>query len=190
MYISRAERPKLDPIIDGLVNTLRTKVHPNRTLMRDIVAALVMSALDVSHVSSFYDAVSTCLRQLSMRINTRGQASYCVCRVVLETLKPDTGWCYESLSGALLVIESACDLIYMNDEFQQTEGAYNCIAVLCDTATEIERRLMAIYNNVAIAFNGDMECFSETFSNDFTDPEGGLCGSECRCKEKKERQSE
>jgi len=68
-----------------------------------------------------------------------GDCNYVVTRVVLESLKPDTGWTYHSLSDA--------------------------VRTLKDAATEIERRLLGPYEDVAVRKNGDMSCFtSEAFA--------------------------
>lgn len=64
--------------------------------------------------------------------------NYVVTRVVLEALKPDTGWDYHSLSDA--------------------------VRVLKDSATEIERRLLGPYEDTAILKNGDLPCFQEPYT--------------------------
>jgi len=67
-----------------------------------------------------------------------GDCNYVVTRVVLESLKPDTGWSYHSLSDA--------------------------VRVLKDAAAEIERRLLGPYEDTAILKNGDMPCYQEQFT--------------------------
>ena len=70
----------------------------------------------------------------------RGDLNYVVTRLVLESLKPDAGWSYHSLS--------------------------DCVSVLKDAAAEIERRLLGPYEDTAIEKNGDMNCFNEQFAYD------------------------
>lgn len=67
-----------------------------------------------------------------------GDCNYVVTRVVLEALRPESGWSYHDLHDA--------------------------VGLLRDAAGEIERRLMGPYEDVAIRRNGDMQCFAEPFA--------------------------
>jgi hypothetical protein len=60
----------------------------------------------------------------------KGPCNYTVTRLVLQAMKPDSGWSYHSIS--------------------------NAIAVLRDAATEMERRLMGPREDKAITTNGDI----------------------------------
>jgi hypothetical protein len=60
-----------------------------------------------------------------------GPTNYIITRIVARALKPESGWSYNSLSRA--------------------------IAVLRDAATEMERRLMAPYEDAKIGENGDVQ---------------------------------
>lgn len=64
-----------------------------------------------------------------------GPTNYVITRIVARALKPDDGWSYHSISRA--------------------------IAVLRDAATEMERRLMAPYEDDKSAENGDIMEYME-----------------------------
>ena len=63
----------------------------------------------------------------------KGALNYVLCRITLATMKPKSGWSYTSLSDA--------------------------VSVLRDAADEIERRMMAPYEDEAIRKNGDLPEF-------------------------------
>jgi hypothetical protein len=63
-------------------------------------------------------------------IDRPGLVNYTITRIVARSLEPEDGWGYHSLSRA--------------------------IAVLRDAATEMERRLMAPYEDQKIRDNGDV----------------------------------
>lgn len=68
----------------------------------------------------------------------KGDLNYTVTRIVLESMKPGTGWDYHSLSDA--------------------------VGALKDAAVEIERRLLGPYEDTGVRKNGDLKCFNETFA--------------------------
>ena len=67
------------------------------------------------------------------RVN--GAANYIITRVILGLLKPVSGWNYESLSDVVKTLESS--------------------------KAEIQRRLLAPYEDMKIDENGDLKEFSE-----------------------------
>ena len=76
------------------------------------------------------------LFEISCAVNKLpGPVNYVVTRIVLGALKPTDGWSYHSISRA--------------------------IAVLRDSATEMERRLMAPREDVVIIENGDVPEYLE-----------------------------
>jgi hypothetical protein len=86
-------------------------------------------------VDPIIDGLVKRLRSIECR---PGDLNYTVCRVVLESLRPNTGWDYHSLSSA--------------------------VSVLKDAAVEIERRLLGPYEDTGIEKNGDLHCFNEKFA--------------------------
>lgn len=67
----------------------------------------------------------------------KGDVNYCITRIILEALRPATGWDYHSLS--------------------------DCVSVARDAADEIQRRLLGPYEDVAAKRN-DVPCLAEKFS--------------------------
>lgn len=65
----------------------------------------------------------------------KGVVNYTACKIALNCMEPIDGWGYSSLSET--------------------------VAALRDAANEIERRLLANYENHAISKNGDLVEFSE-----------------------------
>jgi hypothetical protein len=66
----------------------------------------------------------------------KGDVNYTITRIVLGAMQPDAGWSYQSLSDA--------------------------VAALRDAATEIERRLLAPYEDGAKERNGDVPEYNAT----------------------------
>lgn len=66
----------------------------------------------------------------------KGDVNYTITRIVLGAMQPDAGWNYQSLSDA--------------------------VAALKDAATEIERRLLAPYEDGAKERNGDLPEYNAT----------------------------
>lgn len=79
-----------------------------------------------------------------------GDCNYTVTRIVLEALRPGTGWSYHDLHDA--------------------------VGLLRDAAAEIERRLMGPYEDTTILKNGDLACFDETFAHKPLKPTIGVLG--------------
>jgi hypothetical protein len=65
----------------------------------------------------------------------KGDVNYAITRIVLETLNDDN---YATLS--------------------------DCVSVLRDSADEIQRRLLAPYEETSIRKNGDMPCFNKPYT--------------------------
>jgi len=98
----------------------------------------------------------------------KGDVNYCITRVVLEVLNHNS---YSSLS--------------------------DCVGVLRDAASEIERRLMAPYEDSCIQKNGDLQCLQSLYNTPGIGPMGdpfivdsplpkscdcdGGCGDACKC---------
>ena len=90
----------------------------------------------------------------------KGDVNYCVTRIILEALRPSTGWDYHSLS--------------------------DCVSVARDVADEIHRRLLGPYEDKAVRKNGDIPCLSEIFSSCGSSKEKKEREVSCRCKYKEE----
>ncbi len=75
------------------------------------------------------------LKRLGSIDAKKGDVNYTITRIVLETLNKDS---YSSLS--------------------------DCVGVLRDAATEIERRLLGPYEDTAIVKNGDLMCFQKPYA--------------------------
>jgi hypothetical protein len=80
------------------------------------------------HIESLVDRMQSMFSDVG---SLPGPTNYAITRIVAGVLKPHSGWSYHSLSRA--------------------------IAVFHDAATEMERRLMAEYEDRKIIENGDLE---------------------------------
>lgn len=69
----------------------------------------------------------------------KGDVNYCITRIILDALKPPTGWDYHSLS--------------------------DCVSVARDSADEIQRRLLGPYEDSAASKNGDLPCLTPRFES-------------------------
>ena len=76
------------------------------------------------------DAITFLKDNFPLGTKRKGATNYVITRVVLGSMRPDDKWSYNSIS--------------------------NAIAVLRDAATEMERRLMAKREDLAISQNGDL----------------------------------
>lgn len=169
-------------MIDGLVS----KIHGFDCMqMGEVAAMLVINAPLTQTPMVFSLAISPgvgdIVRALAKRIRVRGDANYCVCRILLEGMKPETGWCYHSLSDVLIAFEAATNFVYDVQREQELEDAATApaLSVLYDAITEIERRLIGPYEDKAILKNGDMACFDEPFAykpQDTCGCKGDTCG--------------
>ena len=192
-YIKPQDRPMFDTMIDGLI--FRTR-NLNRATMRKVVANIVgYSLTSLAYQFNIGPITDGIIKDVSRRIRVRGDANYVVCRVVLESMRPEAGWSYHSLSDAISVIRSAPVLIeQVHDDpdlmsTDELEALEDCHSVCGDAADEITRRLLAPYEDEAIRKNGDMACFDEPFAYKPVDidflyevaqSELG-CGGYCRC---------
>jgi hypothetical protein len=110
--------------------------------------------------------VDSIIKALAKRVRVRGDANYCICRIVLESMKPAGGWGYHSLSATLMALDTAFNLVYdiQREQKLHDSDVAGAISVISDVATEIERRLIGPYEDKAILKNGDMACFDEDFA--------------------------
>ena len=170
-YICRENRAALDPMIEGLVKRLRDLKNFREEVRQAITNLAVYTQVINSHWDGVYKNVDPdvlrLLHSLGRRLLSlpcvRGDLNYTITRVVLETLRPKTGWSYHSLSDAIAVCNLAANKViemYGVDEI----GAQNAISILRDVADEIKRRLLGPYEDKAIWKNGDMACFQEEFA--------------------------
>jgi len=152
--------------------------------MRRVVSNIITKAF-LTDADSFLiePTIDSVVGDLCRRIHTRGEANYVLCRVVLESMKPEGGWGYHSLSDTIIVLEGAIEGIDENSTGTSMDTLYDCVSVCYDAADEIKRRLLGPYEDTAIRKNGDMACFAnEPFAYlppiDFTFDElaGGCCG--------------
>lgn len=166
-YIKKADRPMFDTMIDGLVPKIRSF---DCMQMGEVAATLVINApltvATISYSSAIGQSVGDIIRALAKRIRVRGDANYCICRIVLEGMKPETGWSYHSLSDVVIAFDAAINFIYDVQRVEKLEDIEMApaLSVLGDAATEIERRLLGPYEDTAILKNGDMACFNEAFA--------------------------
>ena len=159
-YIKLADRPMFDTMIDGLVSKIRGF---DRDAMGQVAGSLVINALTPTLYSyGFGQSVDRIIKDLAKRIRVRGDANYCICRILLESMKPETGWSYHSLSDVVMACDAAWNLVYDVQREQKLEDAQvaDAISVLGDVTTEIERRLLGPYEDKAILKNGDLACFA------------------------------
>ena len=172
-YIKLADRPMFDTMIDGLVSKIRIRDRAFAlTFMGKIVGGLAINALTPSSYSvlcqlKIESDIDSIVKDLAKRIRCRGDANYCICRILLESMKPETGWGYHSLSGTVMACDAAINLVYDVQREQELEDwqVADAISVLGDVVTEIERRLLGPYEDKAILKNGDLACFAnEDFS--------------------------
>jgi hypothetical protein len=160
-YIKKADRPMFDTMIDGLIPKIRGF---DRAAMGQVVGSLVINALTPTAYAFGPDpSVTGIIYDLGRRIRVRGQANYCICRILLEGMKPETGWGYHSLSDTVMACDAAINLVYDVQREQKLEDAEvaDAISVLGDVVVEIERRLLGPYEDTAILKNGDMACFAD-----------------------------
>ncbi len=160
-YIKKADRPMFDTMIDGLVPKIRGF---DRFAVCQIAANLVTSALTpTTYLEAVEPIVDGIIKALAKRIRVRGDANYCVCRILLEGMKPETGWSYHSLSDVIIAGDTAINLVYDVQRELKLEDAdvADAISVLSDAVIEIERRLLGPYEDAAILKNGDMACFAD-----------------------------
>ena len=164
-YIKLADRPMFDTMIDGLVSKIRGF---DRMRMGQVAGSLVLNALTPASYAFGPDpAVTGIFYDLGRRIRVRGDANYCVCRILLEGMKPEAGWSYHTLSDVVMACDAAINLVYDVQREQELEDAQvaEAISVLGDVVTEIERRLLGPYEDTAILKNGDLACFAnESFA--------------------------
>ena len=136
-----------------------------------------------TYMDSCAESIDEIIKALAKRVQTRGQANYCVCRILLEGMKPEAGWTYRSLSDVVLAAEMAIDIVYIVYRTSDFAEFYvlNSVSILADAAVEIERRLMGPYEDTAILKNGDMACFNEGFAYKplAFDLPGRRCGCVC-----------
>ena len=159
-YIKLVDRPMFDTMIDGLVSKIRGF---DRLDMGQVAGSLVINALTPTAYAFGPDpAITEIIYDLGRRIRVRGDANYCVCRILLEGMKPKTGWGYHSLSDTVMACDAAIDLIYDVQRGQKLEDAQvvEALSVLGDVITEIGRRLLGPYEDTAILKNGDLACFA------------------------------
>jgi hypothetical protein len=156
-------------MIDGLVSKIRGSDH---AFMGKIVGGLAINAMTpASHPApcqlEIESGIDRIVRDLARRIRVRGDANYCICRILLEAMKPETGWGYHSLSDTVMACDAAINLVYDVQREQKLEDfqVADAVSVLGDVVTEIERRLLGPYEDTAILKNGDLACFAnESFS--------------------------
>ena len=164
-YIKLADRPMFDTMIDGLIPKIRGF---DRDAMGQVAGSLVINARTPTPYSyGFGQSVDGIIKDLAKRIRVRGDANYCICRILLESMKPETGWGYHSLSDVVMACDAAISLVYVVQLEQGLEDAQvaDALSVLGDVITEIERRLLGPYEDKAILKNGDMACFAnESFA--------------------------
>ena len=187
-YIKLADRPRFDTMIDGLVSKIRGF---DRDAMAQVVGSLVLNALTpMTYAYGFGQSVDGIIKDLAKRIRVRGDANYCVCRILLESMKPETGWGYHSLSDTVIACDVAINLVYDARRDQKLEDAQvaDAISVLCDVVTEIDRRLLGPYEDTAILKNGDLACFAnedfslKPFGLGLSTAPSGRCACGCACK--------
>jgi hypothetical protein len=82
------------------------------------------------HLDPVIDEITSRLREHFAWEVRHGATNYVISRIVAETLKPDAGWGYSSLSRAVAVLE--------------------------DAAAEMRRRLLDPYEDAARERNGDL----------------------------------
>lgn len=165
-YIKLADRPMFNTMIDGLIS----KIYGyNRIDMAYVAACLVTRALtpalpsqpqpDGSLLASNIDGT---VSDLARRIRVRGDANYCLCRILLESMKPETGWSYHSLSDVIAVVGQAFNVVFdIQRDYALSDGdMLDATSVLDDVGVEINRRLLGPYEDQAILKNGDMACFA------------------------------
>lgn len=163
-YIKKADRPMFDTMIDGLVPRAQGL---NRLNMGQIAGSVVINALTpATYMIGLGPIIDGIIKDLAKRIRVRGDANYCICRILLESMKPVSGWSYHSLSDVGVACNAAVDLVYTVQLEQGLKDAkmVDAISVLNDVATEIERRLLGPYEDKAILKNGDLACFNEDFA--------------------------
>jgi hypothetical protein len=153
-----------DTMIDGLVSKIKGF---DRAFIGKIVGGLAVNAMTpASHPPPYQieieSGIDGIIKSLARRIRVRGDANYCICRILLESMKPETGWGYHSLSDTVMACDAAINLVYDVQREQALEDAQvaEAISVLGDVVTEIERRLLAPYEDTAILKNGDLACFA------------------------------
>jgi hypothetical protein len=169
-YILLADRPMFDTMIDGLVPKIRGFGRDDfRKLAANFVTYALTSEMQPYRLS---DEVTGIISSLGVRVRVRGDANYCLCRIMLEGMKPEAGWSYHSLSDVVAVIRSAIGLVLTADiegyddyikvlrDVEIPEDFQDAVSVLNDSADEIVRRLLGPYEDKAIRKNGDMACFA------------------------------
>jgi len=178
-YIKKTDRAKFNVMIDGLVPKARALTCIQ---MSEVVANLVVYALTPTCRQFMVDAhIDPIVRNLATRIETRGEANYCVCRILLEGIKPSAGWTYHSLSDVVTAGDMAITKVYDVQQLEELKDSevFDAVSVLGDAVVEIERRLLGPYEDTAILKNGDMQCFNEPFAlRPLSDPKV-TCGCVC-----------
>jgi hypothetical protein len=163
-YIKLTDRPVFDTIIDGLVPKIRDR---DRNFMSRLAANFVVQALSpVSYTDNLGPGIDDIVIALAKRVGERGDANYCLCRILLESMKPEKGWSYRSLSDVVMAADHAIDFVYDVQRTHTLSDAqmWDTASVLGDVSCEIQRRLLDPYEDTAILKNGDMACFDEPFA--------------------------
>lgn len=167
-YIKQDRRAALDVIIDGLVKRLRERTQAGTTYWLECVVRFIACSvlIDKEPELSTPDVVCGITTDLVRRLKeikaVKGDVNYTITRLTLESLKPDGGWGYHSLSEAVSVLRDQAD--WVNDRYRKDRNVYSATSVLRDVADEICRRLLGPYEDTAILKNGDMPCFDESFA--------------------------
>jgi len=197
-YIAPQDRPMFDTMIDGLVKQCRARKYDRNGMAKVVANILTYGLTRAAYAYEITQTIDGIIKDLAKRIRVRGDANYIVCRVVLESMKPEKGWSYHSLSDAVAAVGEASEYVsFVAEELGLlspfTPKEFNdCLSVIEDVQYEIHRRLLDPYEDTAILKNGDMACFA---NEDFCLMPLGLdlsglaglipqsgCGGNCKCK--------
>jgi len=175
-YITHERRVMLNVIIDGLVDKIRKYEHPQNFISYAALRCVVNGTWSyISKVDMFlgrlhhkYPEVRNTVDGLVQRLRemhaTNGDINYTLTRIVLESLKPESGWSYHSLSNAVALMNNVADILINAMDDDNLVDLYRLVSIPRDVATEIERRLLGPYEDTAILKNGDIGCFREPFA--------------------------
>lgn len=169
-YIKLDNRLAYDTMLDGLINKLRGR----QTVWLEMAVRYIPCAVLVDREpylpvpDTVCGIVTDLVRRMKNNEAVKGDVNYVLTRLVLETLRPDTGWGYHSLSEAVALLREQADWVNTHYPITQQKdkvSTRDAVSVLRDVADEICRRLLGPYEDTAILKNGDMQCFQETYAH-------------------------
>lgn len=176
-YVPHEKRAALDVMIDGLVAKIREHEQEEDAIRYAALKCIVEGqnryledlAEFLNELRPVDGTTRMVLSGLIQRLHNihanRGDVNYTLTRIVLESMKPEGGWGYHTLSDCVALMNNVADILIRCMDGDDLIDLLFLVSIPRDVATEIERRLLGPYEDTAILKNGDMACFQEPFAH-------------------------